>query len=162
MAVETRRKRGAHRAAGPSAVAYHRILVPLAQRAGSEEAMAIACELAADRHATITAVAVLEVAAELPLDAELAAEDADARRLLRHAGAIADLNGVSVALQVVRARAAGEAIVEGAMLAQSEIVVLAAPRRRLASAKTPVFGRTVDYVLKHSPCRVLVTTPLAA
>src|SRR5438105_3575514 len=131
-------------ARGGVAVDYHRILVPLVRRAGSEEAMAIACQLAADRRATVTATTVVEIPAELPLDAEMAGEDADARELLRHAAAIADLNGVNVQTHVLRGRAAGERIVEEAMAAQSEIVVLAAPRRRRAAPTTPVFGRTVD------------------
>jgi nucleotide-binding universal stress UspA family protein len=36
-------------------------------------------------------------------------------------------------------------------------VVLGA-RRRGIGRRTPVFGRTVRYVLKHSPCRVIVAT----
>lgn len=162
MAVRAVHESRPHAAPRGVAVEYHRILVPLARRAGSEEAMAIACQLAADRRATVTATTIVEVPAELPLDAEMGAEDAEARGLLRHAAAIADLNGVKVQTHVLRGRAAGERIVEEALAAQSEIVVLAAPRRRRAAPTTPVFGRTVDYVLKHSPCRVLVTTPVSA
>lgn len=140
------------------AVDYHRILVPLVRRDGSEEAMAIACRLAAQRGATVTVATVVEVPAELPLDAHMEAEDRDAQRLLRHASAIGDLNGVGVHTHVLRGRAAGERIVDEALAAQSEIIVVAAPRRRRASPTAPVFGRTVDYVLKHAPCRVMVAT----
>jgi nucleotide-binding universal stress UspA family protein len=35
---------------------------------------------------------------------------------------------------------------------QSEVVVLGAPR----STRRQIFGKTVDYVLKHAPCRVMV------
>lgn len=139
-------------------VAYHRILVPLAHRNGSEEAMAIGCHLAADRGAHVVATTIVEVPAELPLDAAMPAEDADARELLRHAAAIGDLHGVDVQTHVVRGRVAGQQIVDEAIVAQSEIIVLATPRRRRYAATTPVFGSTVVYVLKHAPCRVMVAT----
>ena len=93
---------------------YRRLLVPLDARAESVKALEIACRLAADDGATITAVAVIEVPPLLPLDAHLTdAEDA-ARRLLERAGATGDAWGVSVATRVVRARDVGAAIVEQA------------------------------------------------
>ena len=54
--------------------------------------------------------------------------------------------------RLVRARNAGRAIVEEAERRQTEIVVLGAPRGRHRA----IFGQTVDYVLKHAPCRVMV------
>jgi basic amino acid/polyamine antiporter, APA family len=36
-------------------------------------------------------------------------------------------------------------------------VVIGAPRRALGR-RSPVFGRTVRHVLRHSPCRVIVAT----
>ena len=39
----------------------------------------------------------------------------------------------------------------------AEIIVLGAPRRRLTAAQAAVFGKTVDYILRHATCRVLVT-----
>jgi nucleotide-binding universal stress UspA family protein len=39
----------------------------------------------------------------------------------------------------------------------AEIIVIGSPRQRLASSQAAVFGQTVDYVLKHATCRVLVT-----
>ena len=38
----------------------------------------------------------------------------------------------------------------------TEIIVLGSPRRVLTAGSRAVFGRTVDYVLKHAPCRVMV------
>ena len=39
----------------------------------------------------------------------------------------------------------------------SEIIVMGGPRRvRLSLGKRPIFGDTVDFVLKHAPCRVMV------
>jgi APA family basic amino acid/polyamine antiporter len=89
---------------------------------------------------------------ELPLDADLSAELAEADRLLDEARAIAAPYGVRVVERVVRARHAGRAIVEEAERRVSEIIVLGAPRGRHRA----IFGHTVDYVLKHAPCRVMV------
>lgn len=150
MAVQHAYERKSHR------IAYDRILVPLVRTDGSEQAMAIACELAADHGAHVVATTVIEVPAELPLDAHMPRDDEDARRLLRHAAAIADLRGVEVKTHVVRARSAGAQIVDDAIVSQSEIIVLSASRRRRLAASTPIFGRTVEYVLKHAQCRVMV------
>jgi nucleotide-binding universal stress UspA family protein len=38
----------------------------------------------------------------------------------------------------------------------SEIIVLGSPRRDVLRQRGKIFGKTVDYVLKNAPCRVLV------
>ena len=55
-----------------------------------------------------------------------------------------------------RARSAGPAIVDEAVRRNAELIVIGAPRRGIDRAQRAVFGRTVDYVLKHAPCRVIV------
>jgi len=89
---------------------------------------------------------------ELPLDARLPDQEDEADRLLDEARAIAETYGVRNVQRLVRARHAGRAIVEEADRRQSEILVLGAPR----SLHRQIFGQTVDYVLKHAPCRVMV------
>jgi APA family basic amino acid/polyamine antiporter len=105
----------------------------------------------------VSAVSVVEVPVELPLDAHMTEEEAHAKHVLRDAAAIGDRYGVTVAPRILRGRSAGEAIVEEAKRARSEIIVLWAPRRKRLGSKAAIFGRTVDYVLKHAPCRVMVT-----
>jgi basic amino acid/polyamine antiporter, APA family len=136
--------------------AYTRILVPLVGHAASQQATAIACRLAAEHHAIVTAITVIELPAELPLDAHMFDEERHAKRVLSDAQAIGDLYGVTVEPQILRARSAGEAIVQEARRAQSEIIVLGTPRKKRIGAAAPVFGRTVDVILKHAPCRVMV------
>lgn len=118
--------------------------------------MAIACQLAEDKGAGVTAVTVVEVPVELPLDAHMKDEEAHAKHVLEHARAIGDLYGVEVAPRILRARAAGEAIVAEVARAETEMIVLRAPRNERARRSTHAFGKTVDYVLKHAPCRVMV------
>ena len=71
------------------------------------------------------------------------------------AEALLETYGVRTVTRVIRARAAGPAIVEDALARHAELIVVGAPRTRIRRGK-PIFGRTVDYVLKHSPIRVLV------
>jgi basic amino acid/polyamine antiporter, APA family len=143
---------------GPAlALEYRRLLVPVLPGRASDEALDIAAGLAAERGAHIAAVTVLEIPLDRPLATELEDEEAVANRELDEARAIGASYGVSVLPRLVRARSAGQAIVEEAARRGTEIIVIGAPRRDLSRGKRAVFGRTVDYVLKNAPCRVLVT-----
>jgi nucleotide-binding universal stress UspA family protein len=136
-------------------VAYRRIVVPIAGDDDSEAGVALAAELAPEGGASITAVVVIEVPAELPLDAHMADEERAARAALEKAHAIAASRGVRLRERIVRARSRGEAIVAEAKAAGADLIVMrAAPRNRKR-----LFGRTADYVLRHADCRVLVTAP---
>jgi basic amino acid/polyamine antiporter, APA family len=138
------------------ALAYRRILVPLNSEEESETAMALAAELADDHGSTITAVVVVEVAPALPLDAHMREDEAAAKRVLEDARAIGYARGVNVRTKVLRARLAGEAIVEEAEQCQTDLVVLRAPR---SGRRSRLFGKTANFVLKHAPCRVMVEAP---
>ena len=80
-----------------------------------------------------------------------------ANRELDEAAAIGDSYGVPVFTRLERARAAGPAVIAEAEARDAEIIVIGAPRRRLTAAQAAVLGNTVDYILRHSTCRVLVT-----
>jgi APA family basic amino acid/polyamine antiporter len=143
---------------GPAAaLEFRNILVPVAPGYPSGEAMDLACRLAAERRAAIVAVSVVEVALELPLDAYLPEEVAAANEALEEAVAIGESYGVRVIPRIVRARKAGRAIVDEAIRRSSEIIVMGGPRRvRLHAGRRRIFGDSVDFVLKHAPCRVMV------
>ena len=141
---------------GPSlTVEYRTIVVPILRTAESEEALVAAARLAAERRATIAIVRVLEVPLERPLDVALPEEEQEANRELDDAQALVESYGVRAVARLKRARSAGPAIVEEARQRNAELVVVGAPRRRGRSG-APLFGRTVEYVLKASPSRVLV------
>ena len=57
--------------------------------------------------------------------------------------------------RILRARKAGRAIVDEAERRQSEIIVIGAPRQARLTGRR-IFDDTVDFVLKHAPCRVMV------
>ena len=136
-------------------MAYRRIVVPLDGGAEAELAVSLAAELASDHSALLTAVVVIVLPAELPLEAHMLEEEAQARRVLEEARAIAGSYGVRVRARVVRARDPGEAIVAEVEALGADLVVLRATPGRRAR----LFGKTVDYVLKHASCRVLVHAP---
>ncbi|HKT44843.1 MAG TPA: universal stress protein [Gaiellaceae bacterium] len=149
---------------GPGiALEYRSILVPIAPGYASDEAMDVACRLATERRATIVALTAIEVPLDQPLDAGLAAEVEEAHAQLDEASAIGDSYGVRVIPRLVRTRNSGRAIVDEALRRQSEIIVMGGPRRiRLTPARKQIFGDTVDFVLKHAPCRVMVAAGRSA
>jgi basic amino acid/polyamine antiporter, APA family len=138
---------------GPAmALEYRTILVPIVSGTESHEAIDLAARLSAERGATIVALRVIVVPLDQPLDCLLPEEEAEADKLLDDARAMAEIYGVRTVDRIVRARNAGRAIVEEAERRQAEIIVLGAPRGR----HRDIFGKTVDYVLKNAPCRVMV------
>jgi APA family basic amino acid/polyamine antiporter len=143
---------------GPAlALEYRRLLVPVIPGQPSDAAMDVACRLAAERGSRIVALNILEVPLDQPITQELPELERVANRELDEAAAIGSSYGVQVVTRLERARAAGPAVVEEADARNTEIIVLGAPRRRLTAAQAAVLGKTVDYILKHASCRVLVT-----
>jgi basic amino acid/polyamine antiporter, APA family len=83
------------------------------------------------------------------MDAEERAEAS-----LAEARLLASEHGVTVEGRMVRARSIGEAIVEEARAEEVDLIVMgSAPRWRRQSR---FFSPTVDYVLRHAPCEVMV------
>lgn len=148
---------------GPAlALEYRRLLVPIVGGPPSDAAMDLACRLAAERGARIVALNVLEVPLDRSVGERLPELESAANREIDEAVAIGDSYGVRVLGRLERARNPGPAIVAEATARGAEIIVLGSPRNALAGGEIAVFGKTVDYVLKHAPCRVLVAAAKAA
>lgn len=133
------------------ALGFRRLLVPLDDRPESFDALDIACRLAADDHASITALLVLEVPPLLPLDTHMQQAEDAARRLLERAGATGDSYGVKVATEIVRARDVASAVVARATKARTEAIVIA--------AAVHAARESVRELIRSAPCRVLVISP---
>jgi APA family basic amino acid/polyamine antiporter len=140
---------------GALEVSFRTIVVPVLRTPESEEALVAAARLATDRGARIAVVNVIEVPLDEPLDADLSDRENVSGEVLDSAQALLESYGVRTVSRIIRARSAGPAIVEDAIGRGAEIIVVGAPRLRGRSGRQ-IFGRTVDYVLKHSPTRVLV------
>jgi APA family basic amino acid/polyamine antiporter len=137
-------------------IEYRTILVPVLRTVESEEALVAAARLASERRATIVLLHVIEVPLDKSLDADLGDREAVGDDILDEAEALLETYaGLRIISRLERARSAGPAIVEEAARREAEVVILGAPRAKVRGGK-PIFGRTVDYVLRNSPTRVAV------
>ena len=138
---------------GPAvALEYSAILVPIVSGREAHEAIDLAARLAAERGSTIVALRVIVVPLDLPDRHRDEGRGGGSRPPPRRRPPAASAYGVRTIDRIVKSRNAGRAIVEEAQRRQSEIVVLGAPRGRHKA----IFGKTVDFVLKNAPCRVMV------
>ena len=139
----------------PTSTEFERILVPMKLGDIGEEMVATAIALAKERGAAIEAITVVRVPRKFALEGELPADVAarvDAS--LEEARALGSDYGVEVHGDVVRARSIGHAIVDEAERRHADLIVLgSSPRWRRQSR---FFSPTVDFVLRHAPCEVLV------
>ena len=116
---------------GPAvALEYRSILVPIVSGPEAHEAIDLAARLAAERGATIVALRVIVVPLDRPIDAEMAAEEAEADRLLDEArlAAVGLRRAHDRPHRASRATPAARSS-RRPQRRQSEIVVLGAPRR---------------------------------
>ena len=133
---------------------YETILVPLKLGPIGEEVLATAIKLAEEHGARVRALHVVKVPHSLPMDAAMEDEEERAAASIAEAKLIAAEHGVAVEGKIGRARAIGEAIVVQARDSGADLVVLgSAPRWRRQSR---FFSPTVDYVLRHADCEVMV------
>ena len=138
----------------PSGANFQRVLVPMKLGPIGEEMVATAVALAKERDASVDALFVILVPLGEPLDAPMLSKEEQATASLAEAALLGEENGVRVEPVTVRARSIGKAIVDQAAEGEADLIVLgSAPRWRRQSG---FFSPTVDYVLRHAPCEVLV------
>ena len=129
------------------------ILVPLAGTAIDPDVIEFAIALGRPHKAKITAVHVIEVKWNMPLDAVLEAELERGEEILAHAEKVAEKLGAQISTEVLQAREAAAAIVDTAVEQRSELILLGMPyRKRLGRVYV---GRTVEDVYVKAPCAVL-------
>ena len=117
------------------------ILVPLAGTAIDPDVIEYAIALGRPHKAKITAVHVIEVKWNMPLDAVLDAELERGEEVLDHAEHVAEKLGGHLITEVLQARDAATAIVDTAVEQGSELIVMGMPyRKRLGRVYV---GRTV-------------------
>ena len=134
-----------------------RILVPLKLGEIGQEVLATAIKLAEERGAEVRVLHVVRVPLSLSLDCVSDEEDeARALEAVEDAREIAEEHGVEVEARVVRARSLSEAIVAEAVAVDADVILMgSAPRWRDQSR---FFSPTVDEVLRHAACEVMVVT----
>jgi basic amino acid/polyamine antiporter, APA family len=133
---------------------FERVLVPMKIGAIGEEVLGTAIKLAREHRSAITALHVVRVPLDKPLEAELLKEQERAEASLAEAELVASELGFQVDGVIVRGRSIGEAVVDVAGEMRADVIVMgSSPRWRRQSR---FFSPTVDYVLRHAPCEVLV------
>ena len=143
------------RSSFPIGASFNKILVPMKLGDIGEEMIATAVALAKEKDARIEAITVVKVPRERALDAELPPDVAEsAAASLAEARALGEENGVTVHADSVHARSIGHAIVDEAERRKVDLIVMgSSPRWRRQSR---FFSPTVDHVLQHAHCEVLV------
>ena len=129
-------------------------MVPVDGSHASLEAVAVGCDVSSRNKAKLYVVHVIEVKRTLPLDAELAPEEAASEEVLSQAVAVAREHDFDIEGEILQAREAGPAIVDEAIERGVDLLVLGMEYRQPFGEFQ--LGRVVEYVLKSAPCEVWV------
>ncbi|TMG04393.1 MAG: universal stress protein, partial [Chloroflexi bacterium] len=90
------------------------VLVPVDGSRAGFDALALACHLSKRNKGTVYAVYVIEVARNLPLDAEMSSEARSGEDVLTEAEQVADQVDYKISGELLQARDRGHAIVDEA------------------------------------------------
>jgi nucleotide-binding universal stress UspA family protein len=137
---------------------WSRIIVPVTDLDNDLRVLQMVCRIALRQRIEVTLVYVVEVVQSMPLDAELPSEVARGEHALQASfdfihRQVPDKRS-TVNTELLQARSAGAAIVDEAIERNAGVVMLSARLQRKRGQLT--VGETVDYVLRHAPCEVIV------
>ena len=137
---------------------FERLVVPVAGSAIDERVLNILPDLLSGDGATVTFLFVVEVPQSMPLDAELPTDVDAGERALRHAESAAHrtlpARTTHIVSELLQARAVGPAIVDEAIERNADAIIMTAAIHRKHGR--PTLGGTIEHVLLHAPCEVLV------
>jgi len=130
------------------------VLVPVDGSAASLDALALACTLSKRNKGTVYAVFVIEVARNLPLDAEMPSEADRGEEILMQAEDVADELDYKVEGEILQARDAGHAIVDEAIERRVSAIMMGVGYMRPLGEF--MLDETAQYVVKNAPCQVIL------
>ena len=133
---------------------FHKILVPVAGSEADKEAIRLACSLAKKNRGKICAVYVIKVKRALPLDAEIDPEIKEAEDVLDRMERIAEEQDCEIETELLQAREVGPTIVDEAAERNADLILLGTPYKTRFGQFS--LGDIVPYVLKNTPCRVIL------
>ena len=131
-----------------------RVLVPVRGSDADEETMRLACQLAKKAKGKVWAVSVVAIKRALPLDAEIESELKKAEDILNKAEEVAEEEDYEVETDVLQAREVGPAIVDEAVERGVDLIVMGISYKQRFGQFS--LGNVVPYVLKNSPCPVML------
>jgi nucleotide-binding universal stress UspA family protein len=140
---------------------YSKILVPVIGSGADIESMRLACRLLrkakGDKEkekGRIWAVSVVAIKRALPLDAEVDSEIQRAEEILDKVQTVAEEEGCEIETDVLQAREVGPAIVDEAVERGVNLILMGITYKRQFGQFS--LGDVVPYVLKNSPCPVIL------
>ncbi len=133
---------------------YRTALVPIFGADVDGAAIRSAAKLVGEG-ATVDAVYVIRVPAQLSLDQGLEREEAMARNVLEAARVSARRSGLKVRTSMIRTRNPGAALVDEALYRHSDVIYLGTNHAPISER---ALGPTASYLLARRPCRVVVET----
>lgn len=134
-----------------------RILVGLRSLDQTVELLDIAVRLGAHHNAALFLVHVIEVPDATPLDAPLPELEARGDKVLAAGARLARRSRMKVSTASLRARSAGQALVEECKDKKIDLVVLGSHRHRTLGELFS--GTTHQFVAKRAPCHVILSVP---
>jgi nucleotide-binding universal stress UspA family protein len=133
---------------------YKKILVPVAGGPADEPAMRLACRIAKKDKGKIWAVTVVAVKRALPIDAEIDSEIQHAESVLDKVETIAEEEDYEAETDILQARDAGPAIIDEAVERGADLILMGFSFKRRFGQYN--LGQVVPFVLKNSPCPVIL------
>lgn len=133
---------------------FKKVLVPVVGSEADEETMKLACRLAKKDKGKVWAVSVVAIKRALPLDAEIDSEIRSAEDVLDSVESIAEEEDCEVETDVLQAREVGPAIVDEAVERGVDLILMGITYKRHFGQFS--LGDVVPYVLKNSPCPVIL------
>lgn len=133
---------------------FQNILVPVAGTKADEGALEIACSLNRKNRGKIFAVHVIPIGRSLPLNAEIHPEIGRAEDILTQAENIAQEMGCMVETDILQAREVGPAIIDEAKEREIDLILIGVTYKKHYGQFC--LGDVLPYVLKNSPCRVIL------
>jgi nucleotide-binding universal stress UspA family protein len=133
---------------------FKQILVPVAGTDADAETIKLACRLAKKDKGKVWAVSVVTIKRALPLDAEIDSEIKKAEDILDKVEDAAGEEDCEIETDVLQAREVGPAIVDEAVERGVSLILMGvAYKQRFGQFS---LGEAVPYVLKNSPCPVIL------
>jgi len=133
---------------------FKKILVPVDGSEADIETIKLACRLAKKDKGKVFAVSVVAIKRALPLDAEVDSEIKKAEEILDKVESVAEEEDYEVETDVLQARDVGPAVVDEAVERGVSLILMGIKYK--TSFGQFSLGSVVPYVLKNSPCPVIL------
>jgi nucleotide-binding universal stress UspA family protein len=133
---------------------FKKILVPVSGTEADIETVKLACRLAKKDKGKVWAVSVVAIKRALPLDAEIDSEIKKAEDILDRVETVAGEENYEVETDVLQAREVGPAIVDEAVERGVSLILMGIVYKQRFGQFS--LGNVVPYVLKNSPCPVIL------